>query len=172
MLKATLLAALIATGAFWDAGDAGAHTSAKAPIIHRIDHLRGKTNEIRTLMGRKPAATTFAYRKNKSHSFRKNALKRWRSQLRHTQAMRPVATSVWAQLAACESNGSWAYNGSVIFDGGLQFHPQTWSSYRLKGYPQYAWQATPAQQIRVAKLVQRRQGWRAWPVCSRHLGLR
>ncbi|MGI9658051.1 MAG: transglycosylase family protein, partial [Gaiellaceae bacterium] len=163
MRKATLLTALIAMGAFWGVSDAGAHTSKHAPIIHQIDHLRGKTNEIRGLMGRKPATTTFAYRKNKNAAFRKNALKRWRSQLRHTQTMKPLATSVWGRLAACESNGRWAYNGSVIFDGGLQFHPQTWSSYRLRGYPPYAWQATPAQQIRVAKLVQRAQGWRAWP---------
>ena len=73
---------------------------------------------------------------------------------------------------ACESNGRWDYNGSVIFDGGLQFHPKTWSLYRLPGYPEFAWQATPLEQIRVARLVRDSQSWGAWPVCSRAIGLR
>ena len=172
MRKATLLAALLTMGALIGTADAGAHTSTRAPIIHQIDHVRGKTNEVRALVGRRALPTNFAYRKNGSEAFRRQALKRWQSQLRRSRAMKPHRSSVWAQLAACESNGTWTYNGSVIFDGGLQFHPQTRLNYRLRGYPRYAWQATPAQQIRVARFVQRDQGWRAWPSCSRQLGLR
>ncbi len=72
--------------------------------------------------------------------------------------MRPHPRSVWARLARCESNGDWSYNGPAIYDGGLQFHPQTWESHRPESYPQQAWEATPAEQIRVARLVLRAQG--------------
>ena len=51
MRKATLLAALLTMGALIGTADAGAHTSTRAPIIHQIDHVRGKTNEVRALVG-------------------------------------------------------------------------------------------------------------------------
>lgn len=80
--------------------------------------------------------------------------------------------SYWVAVASCESGVDWAYNGSSGFDGAMQFHPGTWSAYRLHGYPAFAYQATPFQQLVVAELVLARQGWRAWPSCSRKLGLR
>lgn len=80
--------------------------------------------------------------------------------------------SVWDRLAECESNQRWSYNGGSGFDGGLQFHPNTWSAYKPAGYPAYAYQATRAQQIAVAEKVLASQGWGAWPACSRKLGLR
>ncbi len=79
--------------------------------------------------------------------------------------------SVWYDLAQCESGGRWDYNGSSGFDGGLQFHPGTWRSYKPSGYPEYAYQASPSQQIVVGQAVQRSQGWNAWPSCARKLGL-
>lgn len=82
---------------------------------------------------------------------------------------KPVRT-VWDRLADCESNGNWAIN--AYHDGGLQFHPTTWTNYKPKGYPAYAWQASREQQIAVAERVQAVEGWKAWPVCSRRLGLR
>lgn len=83
---------------------------------------------------------------------------------------------VWDQLAECESHGEWDYGphstwGSKIYHGGLQFHPNTWSAYKLPGYPTYAYQATREQQIEVGKRVQAAQGWNAWPTCSRKIGL-
>jgi hypothetical protein len=83
-----------------------------------------------------------------------------------------VAWGVWGALASCESGQDWSYNGGSGFDGGLQFHPGTWSSYRLPGYPAYAYQASAAQQIAVAERVLADQGWLAWPACSLKLGLR
>lgn len=80
--------------------------------------------------------------------------------------------SVWHRLARCESSGRWDYDGPSGYDGGLQFHPDTWARYAPAGYPQYAWQATVAQQIEVGRRVQAVQGWGAWPACSRKLGLR
>lgn len=35
----------------------------------------------------------------------------------------------------------------------------------------HAYDAPPEVQFEVAQEVQRRQGWRAWPVCSRKVGL-
>lgn len=78
--------------------------------------------------------------------------------------------SVWDKLARCEAGGNWSYNGR--YDGGLQFHPDTWTRNKPSGYPEYAWQASRDQQIVVGKRVQAAQGWGAWPHCSRKLGLR
>ena len=91
--------------------------------------------------------------------------------------------SVWDRLADCES-GSWTGNGGFVdgsanwaatagtFEGGLQFHPNTWDGFKDPGMPEAAYQATRAQQIAVAERVLDAQGWKAWPVCSRKLGLR
>lgn len=91
--------------------------------------------------------------------------------------------SVWDQVADCES-GSWTGDGGFVeasanwastsgqFEGGLQFHPGTWDSYRDPGMPGAAYEATREQQIAVAERVLAEQGWGAWPVCSAKLGLR
>lgn len=79
-------------------------------------------------------------------------------------------STIWDQLAMCEARGNWALDGPR-YDGGLQFHPGTWNSYKSAGHPEYAWQASREQQIEVAIRVQARQGWRAWPTCARKLGL-
>jgi len=80
------------------------------------------------------------------------------------------ASTVWDRLAYCESHGDWHID--AYHDGGLQFAPGTWSAYKLRGYPAYAYQASREQQIAVAERVQQAQGWRAWPTCSKLLGLR
>lgn len=112
------------------------------------------------------------------------------------QLERPVGEP-WATLADCESGdwldggtsfvpGSarwdWAAPGTTlppwgtrIHHGGLQFHPATWNWVAPRvglGHIRYAYEATPDEQVRVAEKVLALQGWRAWPVCSRKLGLR
>ena len=91
--------------------------------------------------------------------------------------------SVWDRVADCES-GSWTGDGGFVtgsanwsataglFEGGLQFHPNTWDGYKDPGMPGAAYDASRAQQIAVAERVLADQGWGAWPVCSRKLGLR
>jgi LysM repeat protein len=79
--------------------------------------------------------------------------------------------SVWDRLAQCESRGNWSTHVGT-FDGGLQFHPKTWRAYGGTQYAPSADQATRTQQIAVAERVLAGQGWRAWPACSRKLGLR
>ena len=77
--------------------------------------------------------------------------------------------STWDRLAKCESSGNWAANTGNGFKGGLQFTPATW---RAHGGTGSAHRASRAQQIAVAERVLDSQGWRAWPACSRKLGLR
>lgn len=93
------------------------------------------------------------------------------------------ARSVWDRVADCES-GEWTGDGGFVtasanwsataglFEGGLQFHPDTWDGYRDADMPGAAYEATRAEQIAVAERVLAEQGWEAWPVCSRKLGLR
>jgi resuscitation-promoting factor RpfA len=78
-------------------------------------------------------------------------------------------TSTWDALAQCESGGNWSTNTGNGFSGGLQFTPSTWRSFGGTGL---AHQASRAQQIAVAERVLASQGWKAWPACSRKLGLR
>lgn len=91
-------------------------------------------------------------------------------------AAEPTHT-VWDSLAQCESNGEWDYGphsgwGSGIFEGGLQFHPNTWDAYKSPNMPDAAYTASRSQQIEVAERVLDAQGWGAWPACSLELGLR
>ncbi|MEU2433629.1 transglycosylase family protein [Streptomyces sp. NPDC007861] len=76
---------------------------------------------------------------------------------------------VWEDLAACESSGNWRARTGNGFYGGLQFTPSTWREHGGTRFAARADLASPAEQISVAKRVLRRQGWGAWPVCSRRL---
>lgn len=77
----------------------------------------------------------------------------------------------WERIGWCESHHDYDYNGRSGFDGWLQFNPGTWSANRLPGYPTFAWQASPFQQLVVAEIVLSQSGWHAWPKCARKVGL-
>ncbi|HET9174187.1 MAG TPA: transglycosylase family protein [Candidatus Saccharimonadales bacterium] len=86
-----------------------------------------------------------------------------------TPAPAPVgSTSVWDEIAQCESGGNWAINTGNGFYGGLQFTLSSWRAVGGSGYPN---QASKSEQIARAQMLQARQGWGAWPVCSARLGL-
>lgn len=92
----------------------------------------------------------------------------------------------WVRLADCESgvweadgtpvagSADWSYGTSddVRFEGGLHFEPSTWDEFRDPDMADHAGEATPVAQVVVAERVLEAQGWTAWPVCSRKLGLR
>lgn len=83
--------------------------------------------------------------------------------------------SVWDRLRLCEAPdwaGGWSANTGNGFYGGLQFHPDTWVGFGGTVYAPRADLATREQQIAIAEKVLARQGWGAWPACSRKLGLR
>ncbi len=76
--------------------------------------------------------------------------------------------SVWDAIAACESGGNWAINTGNGFYGGLQFTLSSWQGVGGSGYPNAA---SREEQIARAEMLQARQGWGAWPVCSVRAGV-
>lgn len=94
-----------------------------------------------------------------------------------------ASTSTWARMADCES-GAWDRYARPIpgtarwndrrggYEGGLHFAPSTWDANRAPDMPRNGADASVWQQVWVAEHVLARQGWRAWPVCSRKIGVR
>jgi peptidoglycan hydrolase CwlO-like protein len=78
----------------------------------------------------------------------------------------PSGSVDWDAIAQCESGGRWDLDST--YDGGLQFHPDTWLGYGGGVYARYAWQATREQQIAIAEKVLDGQGPSAWPHCFRY----
>jgi Transglycosylase-like domain len=74
----------------------------------------------------------------------------------------------WDKVAACETGGDWNINTGNVYYGGLQFNASTWRDYGGQGLPH---QASKATQIAIGEKVLAKQGWDAWPVCSRKAGL-
>jgi hypothetical protein len=68
----------------------------------------------------------------------------------------------WSAVAKCESSGNWSANTGNGAYGGLQIKESTWLANGGMGNPA---NATPAQQIRVAKRILAKQGPGAWPTC-------
>jgi hypothetical protein len=83
----------------------------------------------------------------------------------------PGGGTVWDTLASCESGNDWHVN-TGLYDGGLQFHPDTWRRYGGTAFAPFAYLATREQQITIARRVLAVEGWEAWPACSLKLGLR
>lgn len=85
----------------------------------------------------------------------------------------PVSYETWVAVARCESGyggePNWDLNTGNSFFGGLQFSLSSWGWVGGVGYPH---QASKDEQIHRANLLFQRQGWSAWPACSRKLGLR
>ena len=78
--------------------------------------------------------------------------------------------SQWDNVARCESGGNWHINTGNGYYGGLQFLQRTWESFGGLAYARRADLAIKEQQLTVAEHVLARQGWGAWPVCSRYRG--
>lgn len=77
----------------------------------------------------------------------------------------------WDAVAACESGGNWSINTGNGYYGGLQFLDSTWDAYGGEEFAPRADLATRGEQITVAERVRADVGFRAWPACSRRLGL-
>jgi uncharacterized protein YabE (DUF348 family) len=71
----------------------------------------------------------------------------------------------WAALARCESGGNPRAVNPAGYYGLYQFSPATWRSVGGSGLPT---QASPAEQLRRAKILYRRAGAGQWG-CGRHL---
>jgi uncharacterized protein YabE (DUF348 family) len=79
-------------------------------------------------------------------------------------------STVWDQLAQCESGGNWAINTGNGYYGGLQFSLGTWQAYGGSGLPSENSRET---QIMIAERVRAADGggYSSWPACSQALGL-
>jgi hypothetical protein len=75
---------------------------------------------------------------------------------------------VWDRLAQCESGGNWQTNTGNGYYGGLQFAVSSWRAVGGTGYPHHH---SRAAQIQMAKRLLSIQGWGAWRICARRLGL-
>ncbi len=78
---------------------------------------------------------------------------------------------VWDCIAEKESGGNWG-DRSGGFEGGLQFLNSTWLSAGGGRYAQHAYDATPAQQVEVARSWLAQTSWDQWPNTSRACGVR
>jgi len=83
-----------------------------------------------------------------------------------------ASMKTWSRLAKCESGGRWHINTGNGYYGGLQISGGTWRAYGGKRLAPQAHKATKREQVRVAKRILKRQGWGAWPSCSRRIGKR
>lgn len=79
-----------------------------------------------------------------------------------------IPDEVFDSLAECESGQDWHKNTGNGFYGGIQFLPSTWESVGGAGLPN---EASRGEQIKRARILQKRSGWGQWPGCSRKLGL-
>ena len=84
----------------------------------------------------------------------------------------PDSDATWDRLAKCESTSNWDADTGNSFKGGLQFTDSTWKEFGGKQYASSADQASRKEQIAVAKNVHEEQGWKAWPTCTKKLGMR
>lgn len=75
----------------------------------------------------------------------------------------------WDALAACESSGDpHALSPGGTYRGLFQFSMPTWASVGGSGDPA---QASVAEQLHRARILQARSGWGQWPQCAAQLGL-
>jgi hypothetical protein len=80
-------------------------------------------------------------------------------------------SSVWDDLAQCESGGNWSINTGNGYYGGLQFSYGTWHDSGGGEFAEYPHQATREEQIVVAERLRAARGYAPWPACRVKLGL-
>lgn len=79
----------------------------------------------------------------------------------------PPRHNLWIRIARCEQPGSgyrgvyWAHPGPT-YQGGLGFWYGTWDSFKYRGMPDNAGQATWRQQMKVANRLYRKYGTSPW----------
>ena len=81
----------------------------------------------------------------------------------------PITDENLQALRRCESSGNYRASTGNGYYGAYQFSVRTWRSLGYGGLPSRA----PAEvQDQAAIRLAQRDGWRAWPACSRRIGLR
>ena len=82
--------------------------------------------------------------------------------------MSPERKAIWEDVAECETERDWDTASGNGYYGGLQVTAQLWAGAGGEGLPS---EASRAEQIMRADMIQKEQGWAPWPACSRSLGL-
>jgi resuscitation-promoting factor RpfB len=77
---------------------------------------------------------------------------------------------IWDAISHCEAGGNWAINTGNGYYGGVQFDQNTWERNGGLRFAPRADLASREEQIAIAEVTRARQGWGAWPVCSRRAG--
>lgn len=71
----------------------------------------------------------------------------------------------WYRVGSCETgyggDPNWRHSNSK-YQGAFGFAISSWDGYKLPGYPDEAWQATPWQQYQVALQIYNRFGMSGW----------
>ncbi len=67
----------------------------------------------------------------------------------------------WQKVAQCETQTNWHHSNSS-YQGAFGFAISSWDAFKLPGYPDEAWQATPWQQYQVALRIYSRYGMSGW----------
>lgn len=150
-------AGLVATGLAPDAPTVATATEVSPP-----KHRHGPSRASRTAMRRRPLASTPSSTGEGATS-KAGVLPTARPKSSHD--LRESVDVRWDAIADCESGGNWAANTGNGYYGGLQFSLSTWRSFGGYGWP---YEASRAEQIRVAIRVFRVQGIGAWPYCGRY----
>lgn len=94
------------------------------------------------------------------------------SERKNLTPVSPEEVAVWDRIAKCESDNRWDINTGNSFSGGLQFTKSTWREFGGQEFAPEAYLASKEEQIEVAKRVQKVQGWKAWPACTKKIGIR
>lgn len=77
--------------------------------------------------------------------------------------------AVWQRLARCESGSNppnWRHD-SGTYQGAFGFYHGSWDAFRPSSYPSNAADATPWQQLVVARRIHARFGFSGWG-CAKH----
>jgi hypothetical protein len=81
----------------------------------------------------------------------------------------PILPSDWKQIAMCESSmNPQAISPSGKYMGLFQFSQASWEFVGQQGKPH---EATWQRQFKAARDLHAIQGWKAWPTCSKKIGL-
>ena len=142
-------------------------------LVRHIDRYRRKTWHWQRVMGRRPAPTTFSYRRSESVEYRRYVLAVWRARAGTTwkRFRRPPNYSAW--LCIHRHEGAWNDPGAPYYGGlqmDLQFQRTSGASLlRTKGTAD-RW--TPVEQMWVAERARRSgRGFYPWPNTARYCGL-
>lgn len=87
-----------------------------------------------------------------------------------TKPRPPWLPKIWWAIGMCETGLDYRHN-SGAYQGAYGFYRGSWDAFKPAGYPAEAYQATPRQQLTVARRIYARYGLTGWG-CYTHGGYR